>query len=125
MQLVIPFNIPDDIIPGSAAAMTYATSQLLKDGDLISHCLTTKGIGSEVYGNFLGVSRFEATCEDKMKIDHWTEKVAELDSRLSESEKKNDQGKAEWEKKHDESKSRIEELEAQMRGSFCLTLILK
>jgi hypothetical protein len=60
------------------------------------------------------VSKFEASCEDKMKIDRLSKKEAELDARLAASEKK-----------HDEGRRCIEELEAQMRGSFYPKLILK
>lgn len=105
--------------------MVFAQLHLLNDSNLISHCLTTTRTGSEVYGNFLGVSQFEAICEDKMKIDRLVEKVAELDSRLGQSEIKRGEARIEWEKTHAESKRRIEELEAQMRGSFCPKPILR
>ena len=128
MQVIIPLNVPGNITPGSAATMSYATSQLLRDGDLISHSLTTKGSRSDVYGNLLGVSRLEATREDKMRIERLEAKVTELDSkldnteaklagteaslvgtqaRLAETEKKHDEGKEEWDKNHDEDKRRI------------------
>ena len=121
IQLVFPFILPDDITPGSAAAIDFAKSQLLQVDEVISNCATADSTGSGVYGNFLGVARFEATCKDKMDIDRLKYQVVKLDSRLAGTEAR----LAETEQKHNEDQKRIEELEAQMRGSFNTIFILK
>lgn len=100
--------------------MEFAKSQLLQADKVISHYLTADSTRPDVYGTFLGVARFEGTCEDKMDIDRLKYQVVKLDSRLAGTEAR----LAETEKKHNEDQKRIEELEAQMRGSSTLKLIL-
>ena len=126
IQLVFPFTLPGNIKPGSAAAMEFAKSQLLQANKVISHCFTADSTGPDEFGNFLGVARFEATCEDKMDIDRLKYQVVKLDSRLPGTEARlagTEAELAETKKKHDEDKKRFEKLEAQMRGSSTSKLI--